>query len=75
MAAAELAQVGRTLHLEVIAEGVETEGQRGFVRDAGCDLVQGWLTGRPMTSESIVATFGARLSVGEHDDLNATIIG
>ena len=32
----------------VIAEGVETEAQRRFLRRAGCNVIQGYLTGRPM---------------------------
>jgi diguanylate cyclase (GGDEF)-like protein len=30
----------------VVAEGVETELQRDWLRDQGCDLVQGWLYGK-----------------------------
>jgi hypothetical protein len=30
-----------------LAEGVETEVQRDWLREQGCDLAQGWLYGRP----------------------------
>jgi sensor c-di-GMP phosphodiesterase-like protein len=30
----------------VVAEGVETVRQRDWLRDQGCDLVQGWLYGK-----------------------------
>ena len=35
--------MGRALHLQVIAEGVETEPQRQFLQRAGCNLYQGFL--------------------------------
>jgi diguanylate cyclase (GGDEF)-like protein len=37
----------------VIAEGVEDEAQLAWLTDAGCDIVQGYLTGRPMPFERI----------------------
>lgn len=39
--------LGRRLNLDVIAEGVETEQQLFQIRSLGCQLVQGFLTGRP----------------------------
>jgi diguanylate cyclase (GGDEF)-like protein len=43
-----LVQLGRTLRLEVVAEGVETEAQRDRLRAERCDLAQGWLFARPL---------------------------
>jgi len=40
--------LAHSLGIRVVAEGVETCEQLGTVRDLGCDLVQGYLTGRPM---------------------------
>jgi EAL domain-containing protein (putative c-di-GMP-specific phosphodiesterase class I) len=37
----------------VVAEGVEDEAQLAWLTDAGCDIVQGYLTGRPMPFERI----------------------
>jgi diguanylate cyclase (GGDEF)-like protein len=37
--------MGHDLRLRVIAEGIETEDQRAFLVDAGCDAGQGWLFG------------------------------
>jgi diguanylate cyclase (GGDEF)-like protein/PAS domain S-box-containing protein len=36
-------QLGRAMNLRIIAEGVETEPQRQFLLDAGCDDFQGFL--------------------------------
>jgi EAL domain-containing protein (putative c-di-GMP-specific phosphodiesterase class I) len=36
-------RVGQSLHLSVVAEGVETEGQRKLLAELGCDVVQGFL--------------------------------
>ena len=38
-----VAQMGRALGLQVIAEGVENEAQRDFLREAGCHEYQGYL--------------------------------
>jgi EAL domain-containing protein (putative c-di-GMP-specific phosphodiesterase class I) len=43
--------LGHTLGLEVIAEGVETTGQRNFLAMHGCRAFQGYLFGRPVTAE------------------------
>jgi diguanylate cyclase (GGDEF)-like protein/PAS domain S-box-containing protein len=43
--------MGRKLGHRVIAEGVETLDQLAFLRDAGCDEVQGYLYGKPLPSE------------------------
>ena len=39
------------LNMRVIAEGVETEGQREFLKAHGCDEIQGFLISRPQTPE------------------------
>jgi diguanylate cyclase (GGDEF)-like protein len=39
--------LARELGIEVIAEGVEDRAQLAMLRAAGCDLVQGYLLGRP----------------------------
>ena len=43
--------LGQNLGLEVIAEGVETEGQLEYMREHGCDVAQGYLYARPESPE------------------------
>jgi len=40
--------LGRALHLQVVAEGVETVAQFEFLRDHGCEAVQGYLFCKPI---------------------------
>ena len=51
--------LGRALQLQVVAEGVENEAQRGFLQQAGCDLYQGYLYAPALN----VAAFERRLGV------------
>ncbi|GAB2180497.1 hypothetical protein DLREEDagrD3_07200 [Denitratisoma sp. agr-D3] len=44
--------MSESLHLQVIAEGVETESQQDFLIRHGCDHFQGYLFGRPMPGDS-----------------------
>jgi diguanylate cyclase (GGDEF)-like protein/PAS domain S-box-containing protein len=43
-----IVQIARTLNLEVIAEGIETEAQRDLLRSMGCHYGQGYLLAMPM---------------------------
>jgi EAL domain-containing protein (putative c-di-GMP-specific phosphodiesterase class I) len=40
--------IGRSLSIKVVAEGVETMEQAYILRDLGCDVLQGYALGRPM---------------------------
>ena len=52
-------ELGRKLSLETVAEGVETETQFDHLAGLGCDLAQGFFTGRPVP----VGEFAARYLV------------
>jgi len=45
--------MAHSLGLKVIAEGVETTAQLDFLRELQCDVVQGYLLGRPMSAEAL----------------------
>ncbi len=52
--------IGRSLGLTVVAEGVETDGQREILLSMGCDAAQGWLFGRPMAAEALAGWIAAQ---------------
>jgi EAL domain-containing protein (putative c-di-GMP-specific phosphodiesterase class I) len=47
--------LGRAMGLSVIAEGVETEEQRGYLAAIGCHSFQGYLFSRPLPLEQFQA--------------------
>jgi len=47
--------MGRSLGINVLAEGVETREQLEFLRSLGCFEMQGYYLGRPMAAESFSA--------------------
>ena len=46
--------LGRSLQLQIVAEGVETDGQRQYLSDLGCDLLQGYHLGRPVAADAFL---------------------
>lgn len=45
--------IGRSLGMKIVAEGVETEEHARFASDMGCDILQGFYFGRPMSAAEL----------------------
>ena len=57
--------LGRTLNLNIVAEGVETPVQQEFLTRLGCTSLQGYLLGRPVGPDLITETVSQLTSTGE----------
>lgn len=60
-----IVQMGRSLGLRVVAEGVETEEQANFLRSIGCGHAQGYLFGKPQSLAAHEAASEARRDENE----------
>ena len=47
--------MAKELQIRIIAEGVEEQESLQFLRDAGCDTVQGYIFAKPMPLEDFIA--------------------
>lgn len=56
-----VAGLGKNFGIAVVAEGVETQEQLDYLRQLGCDEVQGYLLGMPLPPEEL---WGAQVEVG-----------
>jgi diguanylate cyclase (GGDEF)-like protein len=61
-----IADLGRSLGVPTIAEGVETPAQLRLVRAAGCKEAQGFLFSRPVPASDVPAVIARRKSVAVH---------
>ncbi len=52
--ASTIVSLGHSLGLKVIAEGVETQGQRDFLAQMGCDAFQGYYFGHPVPASELI---------------------
>ena len=43
--------MAKDLEITVLAEGVETEQQKDFLKEVNCDLIQGYYYSKPMTTK------------------------
>ena len=53
--------LAHNLKLKAVAEGVETHKQADFLRERGCDEIQGYLVSRPVSARDVVTLLGQRL--------------
>jgi diguanylate cyclase (GGDEF)-like protein/PAS domain S-box-containing protein len=68
--------MARSLQLVVVAEGVETEEQIDFLKQHGCDRMQGFVMSRavpPAEFARIVAEFASLKAAGREDDLDRAV--
>ena len=55
-----MVQIGRTLGISVVDEGVETQAQLRLLQAMGCDEIQGFMIARPMPAEQAVRSLDGR---------------
>ena len=55
-----IVQMGRSLQIKTVAEGVETEEQVALLRTLGCDLIQGFVVREPMEAAELARWVRAR---------------
>ena len=56
--------LAKSLNLATVSEGVETQSQVDFLKDLGCDMIQGFFYYKPMSSgdfEEIISTQNKKL--------------
>jgi EAL domain-containing protein (putative c-di-GMP-specific phosphodiesterase class I) len=58
-----IVQLGHSLGLTVTGEGVETDGELNVIVQAGCDLVQGFLIGKPIDTAAFELRLGERAAL------------
>jgi len=68
--------IAHQLHLKVVAEGVETEGQLALLAESGCDLIQGYFFSRPLPAAACTALLanGAQLAAQRRQSYNRTLL-
>jgi diguanylate cyclase (GGDEF)-like protein len=55
--------LAHSIDLKVVAEGVETEAQFEFLKQSGCNLIQGYLLGKPLSADAINNLLDQRVGV------------
>ena len=60
--------LGHSLGHEVVAEGVENDAHRDYLRARGCDSLQGFLLGRPVPAEAFLSSVASATAPATVDD-------
>jgi diguanylate cyclase (GGDEF)-like protein len=50
---ASIVDIGKSMDIDIVAEGVETMDHAAVLRDLGCDILQGYALGRPMPRDML----------------------
>ncbi len=66
--------LGKALRLDVVAEGVETEAQAKMLREAGCNIFQGYLFSRPLTVSDVERRFREEAGPAVRQIMRALIV-
>jgi EAL domain-containing protein (putative c-di-GMP-specific phosphodiesterase class I) len=56
-------RLAHLLDLRVVAEGVETPEVAAFLKEMGCDEIQGYLIGKPMPPDAVSVLFAKSFPV------------
>ena len=64
--------LGKSMGMNVIAEGVETEGQHAFLRSHGCHAFQGYLFSRPLPLDQFERFLESHMAVFPENTLHAS---
>jgi diguanylate cyclase (GGDEF)-like protein len=57
---ASIVDIGKSMNIEVVAEGVETMEHAAILRDLGCDILQGYAFSRPLAAPDLEAFLKAQ---------------
>lgn len=57
---ASIVDIGKSMDIEIVAEGVETREHAAILRDLGCDILQGYAFAKPMPREALEVFLAAQ---------------